>query len=566
MKKLPLKTALGIGCMAFTGFILATSNLIGQIDQMPTEETWASHPHMHEDSLPSMLEFPHQPYINWNPGPEYDNSKRMFQGIPSVAVAPGGERLWATWYGGGTGEGPYNYIMLATSGDGGETWSDIRVVIDPPYRASEPAVWVDPNGVLWWMWNQYPHTLLSPSSQLWVMTTENPDDENPVWDSPRIIAKEMNNFNKPTVLRDGRWLWPSGSWQWRTAHFEGPRQPLGHLSRPLFSEDDGETFYYGGRLPTPPELNAFDEYQVVEREDGVLWLLNRMREYGIGQSFSYDGGETWTDFESAGIKHTTSRFFFGRLESGNLLLVKNGPLDEDVGRSQLMAFLSKDDGDTWVGGLMLDERSRVSYPDADQGPDGTIYVIYDRERHVEQEILLARFTESDVIAGEPVSDQARFKIVINKGTGINPRFAPEETVESVSLIQGASPDLDIVGEGNSLKIEPEVPVFTDRDFVWNEAPEFLQGKRFGQMSIHGGRVTVTAPGVLYVLTPLPWRNTDSVQNTLFRQGFTLVDDSDFPEFSLFDHVSRNTTLCRLYQREVAAGDEVSIGKWGVFIY
>lgn len=520
------------------------------------------HPHMEVDALPSLLQHPHQPYINWNPGPAYDDSVRMFQGIPSIAVAPGGKRLWATWYGGGTGEGPHNYILLATSGDGGATWSKVLATIDPPCRASEPAVWVDPDGVLWWMWNQYPHGLTSPGSQLWVMTTRNPDDETPTWDSPRLIATEMNNFNKPTVLRDGTWLWPTGSWQWRTERWEGAQRALGHLSRPMFSRDGGQTFYYGGEIPTPIELNAFDEYQVVEREDGVLWLMNRMRQYGIGQSFSHDGGQTWSEFESSGIEHTTSRFFFGRLQSGNLLLVKNGPLDENVGRSQMMAFLSQDDGATWTGGLMLDERDRVSYPDADQAPDGTIHVIYDRARHHDKEILLATFTEADVLAGEPVSDQARFKVIINKATGINPRERAE-TISEVPLIRGAAPDLD-TGAHTVLMVEPGAKLFTDRTHSWNEIPSALEGRRFVQMSIDGGSVTVESPGVLYVATPTPARNRDSVQAQLARQGFSMV--SDIPEFSLFQHAQHDATLCRLFQKEVAAGDRIQIGKWGVIIF
>ena len=65
-------------------------------------------------------------------------------------------------------------------------------------------------------------------------------------------------------------------------------------------------------------------------------------------------------------------------------------------RSHLTAFVSKDDGATWEGGLILDERSGVSYPEIAVGSDGTIYVQYDRGRASVAEILFARFTESDV--------------------------------------------------------------------------------------------------------------------------------------------------------------------------
>lgn len=44
-----------------------------------------------------------------------------------------------------------------------------------------------------------------------------------------------------------------------------------------------------------------------------------------------------------------------------------------------------------------------SGPDGTQAPDGTLYVSYDRNRDTDGEILLARFTEDDVLAGRLVS-------------------------------------------------------------------------------------------------------------------------------------------------------------------
>ena len=52
--------------------------------------------------------------------------------------------------------------------------------------------------------------------------------------------------------------------------------------------------------------------------------------------------------------------------------------------------------------LLLDERNEVSYPDAKEADDGFIYVTYDHERVTEREILMARFTEEDIIKGKPL--------------------------------------------------------------------------------------------------------------------------------------------------------------------
>ena len=117
------------------------------------------------------------------------------------------------------------------------------------------------------------------------------------------------------------------------------------------------------------------------------------------------------------IQHPTSRFFIRRLRSGNLLLVKHGPIGTRTGRSHLTAFLSRDDGRTWLGGLLLDERDGVSYPDGVQAPDGTIYIVYDYARRGAKEILLAKFAEDDVARGACVSDAAALGLLVNKARG-----------------------------------------------------------------------------------------------------------------------------------------------------
>jgi hypothetical protein len=85
-----------------------------------------------------------------------------------------------------------------------------------------------------------------------------------------------------------------------------------------------------------------------------------------------------------------------------------------------MAFLSADDGRTWSGGLLLDQREGVSYPDAAQGADGTIYVIYDYDRRGAREILMARFSEEDIRQRTFVSAVAERRMLVNKASGGKP--------------------------------------------------------------------------------------------------------------------------------------------------
>lgn len=167
----------------------------------------------------------------------------------------------------------------------------------------------------------------------------------------------------------------------------------------------------------------WSEGMIIEKNDGALWLLLRTSS-GVGQSFSTDGGATWSAMTDTGWGGPGSRFFIRRLSSGNLLLINH---KNNSGRSHITALLSTDDGQTWPYQLLLDGRSNVSYPDAIEDENGVIYAVYDRERgkyitgqeENAMEILMAVFTEEDIINGSFSSAQAREKIVILDDTPLN---------------------------------------------------------------------------------------------------------------------------------------------------
>lgn len=355
------------------------------------------------------------PAVNFKPGAEYGPSARNYQGIPGIERSPGG-RLWAVWYAGKVWEDQYNYVVGATSGDDGQTWSDLKFVIDPdgdgPMRTSDPCFWLDPDGRLWlFWWLNGPGELATVTM---AMTTDNPDAETPQWSAPRVICTGVM-LNKPIVTRGGEWIFPTAIWQ------------TDGSCRTMVSTDKGKSWTLRGTANVPTDQRNCDEPMIVERRDGSLWQLVRTV-FGIGQSVSTDAGRTWTEFTDY-LPDATSRFFLQRLASGNFLLVKHGPLDKKIGRSHLTAYLSQDDGATWQGGLVLDERDSVSYPDGTQSPDGMIRVIYDWNRGRDKHILMAVFTEADVLAGKFASTAARSRVLINQATGINPKIFPGESKE-----------------------------------------------------------------------------------------------------------------------------------------
>lgn len=351
---------------------------------------------------------PNGPVVITNPGAEFQDEARGGGMIIGMDRTPKG-RIWGCWT--GTGDKKEGYFLLATSDDEGAKWSKPRLAVgartDHTQKLSGALVgnlWTDPKGRLWLFFDQQ----LGDSQKRitnWFIRCDDPDAADAVWTDPVIFA-EGCTLNKPTVLKDGTWLLPVSDWQKKTA-------------RVFASTDEGASWKERGSLQFPNW--QFDEHMTVELKDGRLWMLARTS----GQpheSFSTDGGATWSaPTQAATVQNVSSRFFLRRLKSGRILLVKNGsPAERLPKRTHMSVWLSEDEGQTWKGGLMLDERNAVSYPDGFESPDGIIHILYDWNRHSDAEILMAKFREEDVLAGKLVSKDAKLLMLANKATGPKP--------------------------------------------------------------------------------------------------------------------------------------------------
>lgn len=360
---------------------------------------------------------------------------RGAQGVPAIERTVRG-RLWAAWYAGRSQRGvesSSSYCVLATSGDDGQSWSE-KLVIQPRrfVHTYDPCLWIDPQRRLWFFWAQSAG-VQDGRMGVWAMVTTDADSETPEWSQPRRIANGVM-LNKPTVLKNGDWLLPVGLWRDNTnvpnVKFDAEElapytiEMLTHDlgdergSNVYRSTDQGRTFERIGQVRVPG--TRVDEHMIVERGDGNLWMLLR-NTGGIAQSVSRDGGRTWEkgSIYLKGRTFANKRFFIRRLQSGALLMVRNNsPTGK---RSHMTAFVSDDDGATWTGGLVLDERES-SYPDGVQAKDGTIYIIYDHQRYTLSRegkkgvgsVQMAVFNEDDVRAGRPLTDQVRLRNVITQ--------------------------------------------------------------------------------------------------------------------------------------------------------
>lgn len=320
------------------------------------------------------------------------------QGVPGIERTAMG-RLWVVY--GRDVESPRNFQVVRYSDDDGQSWSEVKLMILPTQgvRAMSPCIWIDPQQRLWVFWGQS-LGLQDGRYGIFAITTDEPNAGNPRWSQPRRLGDGIM-LNKPTVLSNGDWLLTSSIWK------------ADDSIRVYASSDQGKTFALRGTANIPePKMRGPDEPMIVERKDGSLWMLVRVQ--GLGETISRDRGVTWTPVQKIAIRHPTSRFFVRRLQSGSLLLVKHGGFAEKTGREKLTALVSDDDGATWTGGLTLDERDDLTYPDGVQAPDGLIYIVYDRNRTPDGIIQLAVFAEDDVRAGKPISDKVRLKQEIDR--------------------------------------------------------------------------------------------------------------------------------------------------------
>ena len=334
---------------------------------------------------------------------------RTWQGIPGLERTSKG-RLYVSWFSGGRQEPAVeNTVYLKRSDDGGHTFSQPQPMAGPLHgsRCYDPTLWLDPTGRLWFIFNRSNRE--TAAHGVYARLCEAPDAPEPVWTPEFRVGFDETPFsfrmNKPTVLQNGTWVLPVTHASATTKSWGAGAQ---QLQGAAVSNDKGKTWKLHGAIKAPEWAL---ENMIIELRDGRLWMLIRTDSGVLWESHSADKGITWSEAKASSIPSPGSRFFIRRLASGNLLLVNHYKFK---GRSHLTARISDDEGANWNEGLLLDERANVSYPDGIEDKNGVIWMVHDRERYAQSEILLSTFKEEDVRAGKDVTGKVRLKQTIEE--------------------------------------------------------------------------------------------------------------------------------------------------------
>ncbi|MFC0181185.1 BNR repeat-like domain-containing protein [Pseudarcicella hirudinis] len=339
--------------------------------------------------------------------------KRGYQGCPAIGFNNG--IYYAAWFAGVKGEELNNYITIATSSDNGQTWGQNKLLIAPlidSVRQIDPSFWKDKFGALHLSWLVSKGIWDGAANGTWHVKIKQVSDKIQITKPYPLFHGVMNvkpiHLNKDST----EILFPVSGWNIGVAGLPNyTLTPVDWNGIFLYKSTYNQT---GKRILLPHKFakiptkfaRTFDEPMVLDLGNNSLICMRRSESDGICTISSEDGGVTWgteTQFKTLGPS-PSSRFYFGRLKSGNILFIFNNSLN----REKLTACLSTDNGKTWQYKLLIDGRNGVSYPDVIQNDKDEICLIYDNSRPYLGEIIFAKFTEADIMNG----DASKIKPVI----------------------------------------------------------------------------------------------------------------------------------------------------------
>lgn len=282
----------------------------------------------------------------------------------SILPLADGSLLFAnTEFSGSGADDARAHIIARQSRDGGRSWSAARVLqenvgvrnvmsvtlrrLDTSDRAAGPIG-------LFYLVKNSPVDL-----KAYVRVSR---DEGASFGDPLLVSDApgyhvMNN-DRITRLTSGRLLAPVASTtDVRTSN---------HFVSYCFFSDDGGTSWQRGSGEVDYAKRGAMEPEVIELDDGRVAMIIRTQLGHIAISHSDDGGQTWSQAASWGVRAPEAPATLRRIPStGHLLLVYNDTYVAGEGhggqRTPLTAAVSTDEGKTWQHRRNLETDTESSY-------------------------------------------------------------------------------------------------------------------------------------------------------------------------------------------------------------
>jgi hypothetical protein len=208
------------------------------------------------------------------------------------------------------------------------------------------------------------------------------------WDAPMKVwdgyAGSLLSF---VQLRNGRVLIPytfltPRTWANRGKGFDAYTFMGRFSSSTAYSDDNGSTWNLSRdelKEPTPTiGVDGGIEPIVLEMNDGRIWMLIRTQWGRFYESFSHDGGASWSGPRPTSITSGDSPCSLTRLHDGRIVMMWNNNLRycyANGGRVVLHAAISEDEGGTWRGYREVAANPLASEPPPPNGDHGVTYTV-----------------------------------------------------------------------------------------------------------------------------------------------------------------------------------------------
>jgi predicted neuraminidase len=321
-------------------------------------------------------------------------SEFIFESAPfpschASSLAETKDGLVAAWFGGTRERAPDVGIWISHRLDG--RWSVPVEVADGVQSDGSrlpcwnPVLFLPKNGPLLLFYK------VGPDPRSWWGLLRTSEDGGKTWSESRRLPEGFLGpiKNKPIQLEDGSILCPSSTEAlgrtpgWRV-HFERTADLCRTWTQTEPPFGDGAA------------INAIQP-SILSHRNGSLQAVGRSKEGKIFQTWSQDGGKTWSPLALTELPNPNSGTDAVTLRDGRQLLVYNHNA-EPKGRTPLNIAVSKD-GKSWQAAMVLEsEAGEYSYPAVIQTGDGLVHISYTWKRKRIKHVVVdpAQFELKDI--------------------------------------------------------------------------------------------------------------------------------------------------------------------------
>jgi len=311
----------------------------------------------------------------------------------AATIAETPEGLVASWFGGTKERNPD--VEIWVSRREGNAWtkpvSVANGIINDTLRYAcwNPVLFYAPNKELLLFFK------IGPNVAGWTGWLVRSKDNGKTWSKREALPEGFLGpiKNKPVMVNDVM-LNPSSTEKngWK-AHIE-------------YTSDFGKTWTKSEAINDPKKLEAIQP-SILQYKDGRLQILCRSRNTTINESWSNDGGKTWSEMKASPMPNGNSGTDAVTLKDGRQLLVYNHVLPDSTWkngkgpRTPLNVAVSND-GKKWYASAILEDSpiSQYSYPSVIQSADGMVHIVYTWRR---QKIKYVKIDPSKLVLKEIVN-------------------------------------------------------------------------------------------------------------------------------------------------------------------